>query len=130
MPHMSRARSCTRIILSLLENAAVLFFSSVPVISSPCPCILHVKPCAYTRPFWQIIPVFQETCFAVNWFAFCGFKRHCGGFAAISTFNVKHPFLGHLFTSVQLNRKDSSYSVGQALAIKENSSGILAFAPL
>jgi len=80
----------------LEENAVVYFFSSLPVISSYCPCIFHVKPCGHTRPFSLINPVFRETCFAVNWFAFCGIKRHCSRFATISTFNVKHPFWGHV----------------------------------
>jgi hypothetical protein len=89
------SKACIR--LSRFENAVVYFFSSLPFISSYCPCILHVKPFFHTtRPFWLITPVFRETCSAVNWFAFCGFKRHCSRFAAISTFNFKHPFLGHI----------------------------------
>jgi len=87
-----------RMRLSPLENAVMFFFSSLPLVSSYCPCIFHVKPCAHARTFSRITPVFRETCSAVNWFAFCGFKRHGSRFATVSTFNVKHPFLGHIIS--------------------------------
>ena len=85
-----------KIYLSSFENAVVYFFSSLPFISAYCPCIFHLKPFVHTRHFSLFSPVFRETGFAVNWFAFCGFKRHCSRFATLSTFNFKHPFLGHV----------------------------------
>ena len=60
------------------------------------PCVFHVKPFVRNRHVLLPGPVFRVACFAVDWSAFSGFKGHCSGFATISTFGVKHSFLGHV----------------------------------
>jgi len=37
--------------------------------------------------------VFLEACAAVNWLAYRRLERHRSGFATVTTFNLKHPFL-------------------------------------
>jgi len=98
-------------------------FSFLTFVSSSCPRVFHVERYGLAGIFSWSCSVFRKTCSAVNWFTFCWFKRNRSNFATISAFDFSHLFLRNVISPLFcLSRKGSSYSVGQAQVINENSS--------
>jgi hypothetical protein len=80
-----------------LENAERFFlFLSFEIVATPCPRVFRVKTEVQTGTFPSLINAFREACAAVNGLAFFRLERHCGVFAALVAFNLKHPFLGRV----------------------------------
>ena len=65
------------------------------MITSPSyPCFWSRKSKIHTDTVFMIRPVFRETCTTVGWLTFCRLERHCGSFATVSAFYLKHLSLG------------------------------------
>ncbi len=76
------------------ENDRMFFLlSSLPTISSSGPCLFRVKIGVHTDIISLIERVFREACTTVNRLAYRRLEGNQGSFAAVSAFNLEHPFL-------------------------------------